>query len=156
MGWTASPTRRAETETEAEARDELLSRPASTWGWLTGSADDAGETPAQQQRYCPQELPIPMRRAPVMPWVRELTRLLDSRPGTGESLVRLRSVERALRTPGTSALNMPESLLRGAASELRWLIRRSTPTPGLARLLDRFENDVLLPAQRARMARTKG
>lgn len=98
--------------------------------------------------YDQQTLPISLPKPAVPPWARELTRLLDNRPGSRDELINLRSVERLLRMPGAAVADLSDEVLRAAGLELRWLARREVPSRALARLLDQFEHELVQPALR--------
>ncbi|HYE70205.1 MAG TPA: hypothetical protein VD932_01635 [Aquabacterium sp.] len=98
--------------------------------------------------YFARPLPIPLAKPAVPPWVPQLSRLLDRRAATRGDFANLRSVERVLRTPGASPCDLPDEVIRAAGLELRWLARRDSPSPALARLLDQFEHELLQPALR--------
>lgn len=119
----------------------LVARLMAAWARITGG-EAAAERRPSSRHYSSRGLPIPMSKSAVAPWVRDLTRLIDRHAAAGEHIGHLRLVEQALRMPGGSLDQVPQSMLKTAAWELRSLVRHSTPSPALARLLDHFEHQL--------------
>lgn len=125
----------------------------------SGPMRRAGDSPSRRSQpdgYVSQPLPVTLGAAVIPPWAQELSRLLARRAATPGQFPNLRSIEHLLRMPGASLADLPDTVIRSAGVELKWLARHDEPSPALARLLDQFEHQALRPALRRLQKETEG
>lgn len=96
----------------------------------------------REPAYGTQRVPMSLMSKPVPPAVHELSKLLDRQRARGHCR-HLQMVEQTLLLERGGFDLVPDSLLRSAHIELQALVRRSSPTPALARLLDMFERRLI-------------
>ena len=122
--------------------------PAAQQANSSGQARRSSSVP-----YGTERVPFPLMSKPVPPAVHELTKLLD-RQQARPMYRHLQMVEQTLLLERGGFDLVPDSLLRAAHRELQMLVRKASPTPALARLLDMFERRLIEVEIRSFIERT--